>query len=79
MLYKLMYWAPKLHGSLATWLFCLPSLRKARVALMRIYGELERIARLPKRPGSLINSDPPCDGAYAYNFRPFLGIVGVRA
>ena len=28
------------------------------MALMWIYGELEWIARLPKRPGSLINSDP---------------------
>ena len=28
------------------------------MALMLIYGELERIARLPKRPGFLINSDP---------------------
>ena len=28
------------------------------MALMQIYGELERIARLPKRPGFLINSDP---------------------
>ena len=26
--------------------------------LMQIYGELEQIARLPKRPSSLINSDP---------------------
>ena len=25
---------------------------------MRIYGELERIARLPKRPGFLINNNP---------------------
>ena len=38
--------------------FRLPSLGKARVALIRIYGELERIAQLPKRPGSLINRDP---------------------
>ena len=28
------------------------------MALMRIYGKLERITRLPKRSGSLINSDP---------------------
>ena len=28
------------------------------MALMRIYGELGRIARLPKCPGFLINSDP---------------------
>ena len=34
------------------------SLKKARVALMQVYGELERIARLPRRPGFLINSDP---------------------
>ena len=27
------------------------------MALMRIYGELGRLARLPKRPGFLINSD----------------------
>ena len=38
--------------------FRLPSLGKARVDLMRIYGELGRIARLPKRPGFLINSGP---------------------
>ena len=28
------------------------------MALMRIYGELGRIARLPNRPGFFINSDP---------------------
>ena len=28
------------------------------MALMRIYGELGQIARLPKRPGFLRNSDP---------------------
>ena len=28
------------------------------MVLMRIYGELGRIARLPKRPSFLINSDP---------------------
>ena len=63
MLCKLSYWAPELHGSVATWpslriyalqtellgsgalrTFRLPSFGKARVALMRIYGELERIA-----------------------------------
>ena len=33
-------------------------IEKACVALMQIYGELERIARLPKCPGSHINSDP---------------------
>ena len=58
MLCKLSYWAPELHGSVVTWPFCLPSLGKARVALMQIYGELERIARLPKHPDFLINSDP---------------------
>ena len=58
MLCEMSYWAPELHGSVATWPFRLPSLGKVRVALMRIYGELERIARLTKRPSSLINSDP---------------------
>ena len=48
----------ELLGSLVAWPFRLPSLGKACVALMRIYGELERIARLPKCPGSLINSNP---------------------
>ena len=45
--------AHELHGSLA---FCLPSLGKARVVLMRIYGELGRTAWFPKCPGFLINS-----------------------
>ena len=57
MLYELSYWAPELHGSMATLPFCLPSLGKAHVALMQIYGKLELIVRLPKHPGSLINSD----------------------
>ena len=58
MLCELSYWAPELHGSVATWPFCFPYLGKARVALMRIYEELERIARLPKRLDFLINRDP---------------------
>ena len=38
--------------------FCLPSLEKIHVALMRIHGELGRIMRFSKCPGSLINSSP---------------------
>ena len=36
--------------------------------LMRIYGELGRIARLPKRPGFLINSGPSVVGLCFPNF-----------
>ena len=49
MLCELSYWAPELLGSVVIWHFLLPSLGKVRVALMRIYGEFERIARFPKR------------------------------
>ena len=48
----------KLLGSGALRPFHLPFLGKARVALMRIYGELGWIVRLPKCPGFLINSGP---------------------
>ena len=49
--------------------FRLPSLRKARVALMRIYEELGQIARrLPKCPGFLINSGPSVVGLCFPNF-----------
>ena len=48
----------ELLGSGALRPFRLPFLGKARVALMRIYGEFGRIARLPKCPGFLINSSP---------------------
>ena len=46
----------------------LPSLGKARVALMRIYRELGRIARLLKSPGFLINSGPSVVGLCFPNF-----------
>ena len=38
------------------------------MALMRIYGELGRIARLPKRLGFLINSCPYVIGVCFPNF-----------
>ena len=38
------------------------------MALMRIYGELGRIARLPKCPGFLINSGPTVVGLCFPNF-----------
>ena len=38
------------------------------MALMRIYGELGRIAQLPKRPGLLINSGPSMVGLCFPNF-----------
>ena len=43
---------------MAPWPFRLPSLGKARVALMQIYGELGRIVRFAKCHGFLINSGP---------------------
>ena len=64
---------------MALWLlrpFRLPSLGKARVALMWIRGELERIVRLPKRPGFLINNDP---SVMMLMLHSFFGIVRVRA
>ena len=38
------------------------------MALMQIYGELGRIAWLPKRPGFLINSGPSVVGLCFPNF-----------
>ena len=48
--------------------FHLPSLGKVCVALMRIYGELGQIARLPKCHGFLINSGPSVVGLCFLNF-----------
>ena len=45
-----------LLSCMAPWPFRLPSLGKACLVLMRIYGELGRTARFPKCPGFLINS-----------------------
>ena len=63
-------YAPKteLLGSGVPRPFRLPSLGKACVALMRIYGELGQIARLPKRPGFLINNGPSVVGPCFQNF-----------
>ena len=58
----------KLLGSGVPRPFCLSSLGKARVALMQIYGELGRIARLPKRSDFLINSGPSMLGLCFPNF-----------
>ena len=58
----------ELLGSGAPRPFRLPSLGKARVALMRIYGEFGRIARLSKRHGFLINSGPSVVGLCFPNF-----------
>ena len=68
----------ELLGSVAAWPFLLPSLGKARVVLMQIYGELERIVRLPERPGSLINSDPSMMVLTLRTFFLFLGVIGIR-
>ena len=58
----------KLLGSGVPRPFHLPSLGKVRVALIRIYGELVRITRLPKRPGFLINRGPFVVGLCFPNF-----------
>ena len=47
MLCKLSYWAPELHGFVATWPFFLPSLGKACLTLMQIYGELNGLCDFP--------------------------------
>ena len=62
----------ELLGSGAPRPFRLPTLGKARVALMQIYGEFGRIARLPKRPGFLINSGPSVVGLCFPNFVLYL-------
>ena len=60
MLQKLSYWALRP--------FCLPSLGKAHLDLMRIQEDLGRIARLPKCFGFVINSGPSVVGPCFPNF-----------
>ena len=62
----------ELLGSGALKPFRLPFLGKACVALMRIYGELGWIARLPKCLGFLINSGPSVVGLCFPNFVLYL-------
>ena len=63
---------------MALWPFRLSSLGKVHAVLMRIFGELGRIAWFPKCLGFLINNGLP--GSYfASKLLPLFDRVGVQA